>query len=295
MKIVHSYWSKPGLTASVTDKNFGGWSEKKYFYYSWAFSCLKFREYYDDVELVTDKNGYRIFIELFQLPYTSVKVELDQLNDYHEKLWAIGKLYAYSIQEKPFLHVDGDVFIWEKIPSALENAALVAQHAEHNLPHYKDAFLDLKKYYKYIPEIILKDYTENRAIQASNAGVIGGNDLSFFKDFTKQAFDFIHANMSVLEHDNIYGGRFAILYEQYLFACLARKKKINVSYLFQNGTPNYDQLSYLGNKYGKSKFTHIIDTRKRLNSYCFELESMFRNEYPEYYRRIQNLLKKYPL
>ena len=287
MKIVHSYWSKPGrVTKSGVDKNNGGWLHKKYYYFSWALSCLKFKEIYNNIELVTDKEGYKLLVETLQLPYTSVKVELDVLNSYHEKLWAIGKLHAYRIQEEPFLHVDGDVFIWEKFNGALEKAPLVAQHREVDFIHYKDAYNDLLKYHTYIPDLITEDFKKYGRIDASNAGIFGGSDLDFFKEYVEEAFKFIDGNIAGLQNKNVFGSRFAIMYEQYLFACLARKKQLKINYLFSDAEVDYAQLSDFKNKYGPKKYTHVIDVRKKLNTYCWELENMLRAEYPEYYYHI---------
>jgi hypothetical protein len=292
MKIVHSYWSKPGLAnKNAIDKNHGGWLHKKYYYFSWALSCLKFKEIYGNIELVTDKPGYALLVEKLKLPYTSIKVELDILNDYHEKLWAIGKLHAYRIQEEPFLHVDGDVFIWDRFGKSIETASLAAQHREADYAHYKDAYNDLNSYFNYIPEIITDDYQKYGKIDASNAGVFGGSDLDFFQEYVKEAFDFIQRNKTSLENEKVFGSRFAIMYEQYLFSCMARKKQLKINYLFPDNSIDYKQLSDFKNKYTSTKYTHIIDVRKKLNSYCFELENVLRAEYPGYYYKIIKVLE----
>ena len=52
-----------------------------------------------------------ILINKLELPYTDVKVVLDDLNDYDRDLYALGKVYAYGIQEEPFIHVDADIYM----------------------------------------------------------------------------------------------------------------------------------------------------------------------------------------
>src|ERR1700730_5036463 len=130
MKIIQSFWSKPSREIS-SDKSMGGWLEKKNNYMSWALSCLQFRSFYDEVELVTDRYGYDLLINQLELPYTNVKIVLDDLNDFHSDLWALGKIYAYSLQDEPFIHADGDIYIWEKFSDKIENAELVAQNIEN--------------------------------------------------------------------------------------------------------------------------------------------------------------------
>lgn len=115
MKIVQSFWSKPMLMNDNSDAIFrsnGGWTDRIYFYMSWALSCLKFKEIYNEIELVTDINGKHLLYDILELPYTNVVTKLDDLNDYNHNLWALGKLYAYKLQQEPFIHVDSDVFAW---------------------------------------------------------------------------------------------------------------------------------------------------------------------------------------
>lgn len=133
MKLLHSYWSKPYFQ-SEADK--GGWSKNIFHYMSCALSCLRFHEFYD-IELITDKAGKELFIDKIGLPYSSVKVELDVLNNYPPYLWAIGKLYSYSIQTTPFIHVDNDIYIWSKFKDNLINAPLIAHNLEVAYPHNK--------------------------------------------------------------------------------------------------------------------------------------------------------------
>lgn len=77
---------------------------------SWALSCLKFKEIYNEIELVTDINGKHLLYDILELPYTNVVTKLDDLNDYNHNLWALGKLYAYKLQQEPFIHVE---LMWE--------------------------------------------------------------------------------------------------------------------------------------------------------------------------------------
>ena len=115
MKIVQSFWS--GNNWSL-DKNYG-WYSSKYHWLGWVLSVNQLRKFYDEVELVTDRIGYEILINKLKLPYSKVHVILDDLNQYNENLWALAKIKSYSFMNEPFLHVDGDVFIWEKFDEEL--------------------------------------------------------------------------------------------------------------------------------------------------------------------------------
>ena len=52
---------------------------------------------------------------------------IDSLNEYDENLWALAKIKAYQTMNVPFLHVDGDVFIWKPFDSKLLASGLIAQ------------------------------------------------------------------------------------------------------------------------------------------------------------------------
>ena len=110
MKIIQSFWS-----GNKNDLNFNyGWLSSKCNYLSWILSSNQLSKYYDEVELFTDKIGYSILIENLKLPYTKVHVILEELNEYDGKLWALAKIKAYGVMSVPFLHVDGDVYIFEE-------------------------------------------------------------------------------------------------------------------------------------------------------------------------------------
>ena len=183
MKIVQSLWVKPSLKKenfNISDRNKGGWVDKKYNYMSWALSCLQFKKYYNNVELVTDSIGYELLIEKIGLPYSKVDIELDQLNNYHPDLWALGKIQAYSIQNEPFIHADGDVFIFKKFEESFEKSPLIAQNLETEFSYYYEIFKNIEENFDYIPQVLIESKTINGGIIGVNAGLLGGSDFCFF-------------------------------------------------------------------------------------------------------------------
>ena len=116
MKILQTFWTGP---TGVNKENLlgiqAGWLSCEYHWMSWALSCLQAKSVFGSINLVTDKAGKEILVDLLQLPYTNVSTALQTtLDDYHPGLWALAKIYTYSIQTDPFLHLDGDVFLWQK-------------------------------------------------------------------------------------------------------------------------------------------------------------------------------------
>ena len=287
MKIVHSFWSKPSIVIDngTNEKTFGGWRHKRYQYMSWALSCLTFKRYYPNIELVTDLAGKKILIDQLKLPYTSVKVELDCLNTYPEKLWALGKLFAYGLQNEPFIHVDNDIFIWEKFNDEIEKAQLLAQHVDDEEGHYSFAIKHLKERGMIFPSVIQTDLEIYNRFNASNAGIIGGNNIDFFKEYVKLAFEFVDANFNKIDKTLI-GASYAIIYEQYLYSALAREKNIKIELFLKGKENNIINLVNFMNKYGKKKYVHLQSSSKFFFEYCRELEHQLLLEFPEYHERI---------
>jgi hypothetical protein len=63
----------------------------------WALSCLQFRKFYKNVELVTNTAGKTVFQEIFNLPYSQITASLDVLNKYDTQFWTFAKIYTYSL------------------------------------------------------------------------------------------------------------------------------------------------------------------------------------------------------
>ncbi|MGB5821926.1 MAG: DUF6734 family protein [Saonia sp.] len=288
MKIVHSFWSKPSLNRDAKlEKSNGGWRHPKYYYMSWALSCLSFKKCYGEIELVTDLEGKKMLIDQLELPYTSVKVELDLLNNYPVQLWAIGKLYTYGIQDTPFIHVDNDIYIWKKFGNRIENASLVAQHTDKE-EHYSMALERLKHYNIKIPSLLTEDYQNHKEFNCSNVGIIGGTNYPFFKEYVHKAFQFVDGNLDNIT-DTLMGSTYALVYEQYLFSAMARKKRIEVQHLFEGKEEDIMDLTTFMNKYNQSKYVHLLANKKQFFGRCRELEQQLILEYPEYHSRILSL------
>ncbi len=293
MKIIHSYWSKPSIEKGY-DRSAGGWSDKKYNYMSWALSCLQFKKYYSEVELITDKLGKELLIDKLELPYTSVKVELDQLNDYHSDLWALGKIYAYSIQDKPFMHADGDLFIWKKFDSDLESASLFAQNQELNFPYHFDSVKEMEDNLPYIPVCIQEERAINKDdIYGCNAGIFGGNNISFFKEYTKEAFAFVDKNINDIHKINI--GRFNITYEQFLFLCLAKYKNIKIHYFTEGVDHHFKGMTNFNRVPKKTTFIHPVGYYKKYKPIGEHIAMRLLADYPSYFYKIEKLIRNFQL
>src|SRR5690606_2974821 len=294
MRIVQSFWSKPSSNDQSTGSNLrnsGGWPELRYFYYAWALSSLKFSEFFKDLTLFTDKEGKYILVDQLKLPYTKVFVELDQLNTYSPKLWAIGKLYTYSRQTTPFIHADGDFIPFRKFSKQFLQANLLVQSKETGLEKFYLPILNsVKSRFRDIPEEIRNPVT--REAESANLGIVGGHYIDFFRNYSKTAFDFIDKNVDRL--DTVQVGEFNCIAEQYLFYQMAMKRNLDVKFLLSSVSPSFAELIRFHMLPNLSNYIHIIGPYKQDSTVLRSLERTLSRFYPAIYDRINSLMNFSP-
>lgn len=284
MKVIQSFWSQG--QADILPCSFG-WMAPQYNWLSWILSANQLAKYYA-VELYTDQKGYEILIEKLQLPYAKVHVVLDELNHYHKDLWAIPKIKAYSLQQAPFLHVDGDVFIWEPFPEKLMQAGLITQNLESTTLYYKNMWDEIKPKLQYIPTEMDK-YVYGINNSACNMGIIGGHDIDFFQTYTTTAFEFVNRNKDVWH--NINGFNFNIFYEQLLFHEQAMIQQREVDFLIDGITEDNNYVGFGDfDKVPKQKtYLHLLGVYKTNRRVSKMLEAYVMKEYPQFVERLAQL------
>lgn len=290
MKIVQSFWTQGNK--DYTQEGFG-WLNPLDNLLSWTLSVNQLRQFYDDVTLVTDHNGYDLLIKKLHLPYTDVIVCLDELNNYNPNLWALAKIKAYSLMQEPFIHVDGDVFIFEPIHNELKTNDLIVQNAETTTDYYRNAWDKIRPCLTIIPES-MKGYDQNIFNKAYNMGIFGGNDLYFIQDYCKSAFDFVNQNMPTIK--GMDDANFNIFFEQVLLCAMVENKKRTVA-------------TYIKEDIGDNQYRHFADfdavpeNRKYLHALGFyksnpvtgvKMQAFVINHYPAYYEYIEKTLNLKP-
>jgi hypothetical protein len=284
MKIVQSYWSPATSGLGFA----GGWLSAEYHWQSWALSVLQLRQFYDEVELVTDTAGKALLIDTLGLPYTSVRVVFDEaLAAYPHDLWALAKIYAYSIQNEPFLHIDGDVYIWKRFEPHIENAPLVAQNFEVDFPFYQEPLRSMQEAFNNVPTCMLEELNQEKSIFSSNTGVIGGHLIEIFQEYKHLAFGVIDDNVNNLHLVEV--KHFNICFEQFLYYCLAKEKGIPLSYIIDNQgqfDPSYPNFADFHKVPCQTWYVHCMAEYKRQEVVVQHLAKRLRQDYPTYYYRI---------
>ena len=289
MRIIQSAWACN--QSNILTSN-SGWLSPEYNLMSWTLSCLQLKQFYPEVVLYCDNVYAEMLIDNLQLPYTDVICNLDDLNKYHPQLWALPKIYTYSQQEKPFLHVDGDVFIWKEFSDQLLNGDLIAQNIETATDYYQKIMTSLELGLSYFPNELVEERKAKMPILAYNAGILGGSDISFFKEYTKKAFEFVDNNQLNLSKINV--TNFNIFFEQYLFYCLAKKNKKNVNVLITEpiednqykGFGDFVKVPY------EKDYLHLLGAYKRNEFVCKQMADRLRQDFPQYYYKIIEIMKR---
>lgn len=287
MRIVQTFWSGG---KSLLQDGFG-WLHPEYNLMSWTLSCLSLREHYDEVALYTDSEGKRILIDKLHLPYTEVNVIFDDFRCLPQH-WALAKIKTYSIQTRPFIHIDGDVFITEPLPKRIEDAPLVAQNREIGTIYYRRMMDNILKHKDiHLPEYIDKGLRED-SIASYNMGFFGGTDLDFIHRYCQEVFEFMEENRmndASCPHSRVDSN---VFFEQVIFAVMTDREGRKVTGMLNHPLKDegYTRADFCDlNHYGDKPFYHILGGHKRNQSVCKIMDQAMLRLYPELYWQILSL------
>lgn len=278
-KAVHSYWNH-----SKSEDNFSGFASFKDMLASTILSLLIAKPYFEEFELVTNNYGKSILIDKLDLPYTSVRTDLNKWDNLNPIFWGFMKICAYAIQDKPFLHIDNDVYLITKPSEEFLNGKLCFQSIETPFEDFYGWYkilLETAKKAKSFPNIINKHGVD----YAFNCGVAGANDLEIIKEWVNcsAAYVLSHKNKEFFDNSENYLQHQNLLHEQYFIASLSKIK----------GYENNKDVQFILNsndihKEANGKFVHLWGTTKRLSENINKVYNRLKRDYPEYYERIIN-------
>lgn len=254
------------------------WLSVDFYLSTIVLSVLQTKKLYKDntIEFIGDRASIELFNKL-NLPFDVIKDDLESIKSYPKDFWALGKIKAYQLQTENFIHLDTDVILRKKL-DYFDNL-LFQNKEEDNVEH--NWFSDM--YSKQLEVINNKGYkvkSWGKAKYAVNSGIYGCKNLEFNVDYTTQVFDFIINNKNLLvQQYNV--KEYAIVFEQYLFACLIEDRKIKTDYI--SNPFNVDDFIEKG-------FIHIWGAKNKTEWYDY-IRNWIIKDYPFYYEIIQKILK----
>lgn len=278
-RCVYSYWNVEG------ESNTSAFLTFRDFLASITLSMLVSKRNFNEVALVTNDFGKKVLIDRLELPFTEVNLELNNQQNLSKLWWAYTKLKAYSIQEKPFVHIDNDSVLWDGLPKELSESKMCFQSIE---TPFEDGYGWYKHLLKtaekagYFPQLV----KENPVDYSFNCGICGGNDLDIFKEwiklsesyiFAKENEEFFKDSDNLLIHQNL-------LHEQYFISSLTKSKgwKPNKDIKFLiDYTDIFEDCYRSGHK-----FTHLWGTVKKDRKVMERLYERLKKDFPSYYNKI---------
>lgn len=237
----------------------------------WKLSLALIKKNYpnSEINLVCDKNGKDI---LQNLPFDNFHVLLNDIN--YPSIWSLGKIYTYNFAcsaDKPFLHIDADVFLWDRLPTELIESPVFCQSEDRIVG---SNFYDFEKlnYYTNLPVPI--EWVSNKGVMAYNLGIFGGTDITFIQEYCSYVLDmvnnplyqFLWTSTPVIplsENFNLSSTKSCLL-EQGNFGIFCHLKNKTPSILFTNENDSANK-SY-------KKYTHLVGRKgeeeiiKRINA-----------------------------
>jgi hypothetical protein len=248
MKPYMSYWS--GGYRKIPDK----------FTINMHKVCAYFlKQNFGEVHLITDSESLSFFKNI---GYTSITTDLDVVPHEYSSVWSISKLYAYKKISQigdPFIHVDYDVIIWEKLPERILEANLFAQNLEKYFGPKNSTydFYEVENVIKYCPNLHLLSKVP-KIDEGINVGILGGKDLDFIEKYVDLSLNWIlDPENKQFWLSNFFSNAWnkAVIPEQYYLSICAYYYKKEFEFLFQKYWPTPEELSTI-------KYTHLMGEKR---------------------------------
>jgi hypothetical protein len=285
-KVVQTFW--------VDNEKYlnGGWLNTKFHLMGWGLSSLTFSRFFENLELITDAFGKEILIDRLQLPYNSLSLAQEDYRSEFEKIWVLRKIYSYSLQNEPFIHADGDAFLFNLLKHELLDSPLIAQNFEYNYPDYIKAFNEINEKCRYLPSYIKKD--KDGKLSAVNAGIIGGNEFLFFKTFAKEIDIFLYRNQDYINKLKLHTFSLNVFLEQFLFKKIADELALPITVQLKEHI-EYPLKSYATDQFWElprnCDFCHLMSYKRNPTS-CEQMAQRLYIESPELHHKIVEVSKK---
>jgi hypothetical protein len=290
IQAVWSFWTKP-----FRRFHHSAWLNERDHALSWILSVGTVQRHYSDTFLITDDSGAETLIEKLGLRFGKVSLELNALDGADEHWWVLGKLYAYRAPQRPFVHVDSDVFLWKRLPKWLVNSRVFAQNPERFIvdgPIYRPTAWEAEM--QRVGATLPREwqwYSRRRGNVAACCGIVGGRDYEFLRYYAQSAITMLEehgadCNLSTTERLGC-----NVLIEQYfLSSCIeyhrwnpeSRFFGIDIRYLFE---PDAD----VPTSSRQRGYTHLMGSAKRDSDIAERLERRVQKEFPDAYRRLNSL------
>lgn len=268
MRAVWSFWSKPFNACKGR-----GWTEPRHHLQAWGLSLRLASQHYPETVLITDSPGKTLLVERLGLEFTHVSTDLDRLRDVDPGWWALGKLAAYTLQDRPFVHLDTDVFLWRALPPALTSAPVFSQCPEgHSLQNPWNSLRTIEQAFARHEQSLPVEWewASSRCttwFRQENCGILGANRTDFICHYAQEAMRMVlHPSHKALWAELPHKNDFNMMVEQFLLGASIDYHRVNphsafrgitIRHLFPTWTEAYDP-----DAAARVGFTHLLGDAK---------------------------------
>ena len=276
-----SFWSEPAL-----EFGHSAWATPLHHLLSWILSVETAKKHFPETSLVTDSAGARMLIDGVGLNIRRVSTELDSLSGIDPQWWALGKLYAYRSQARPFIHIDSDVYLWNGLPDAALGAPVITQNPEEFTVgeswYHPEKFDLIKNRGGWLPEELGWFRSLGVRQKAECCGIMGGTSNEFISYYADNAINLVQNPVNNVIWPEI--GIDNILVEQYfLSACFEfhrsspekRFGPLEMAYIFGSS-----EEAFTPEAARKAGYTHLIGGAKKNPVLMKRLEKRVERDYP---------------
>jgi hypothetical protein len=295
VRAVWSFWSVPFLAFKRKV-----WQTPLHHLLAWGLSLRTASLHYPDTVLITDRFGKKLLIDELGLQFMHVSTEVERLNKIDAGWWALGKLLAYNLQDKPFVHMDTDVFLWKPLPRHLTSAPVFAQCPEdfHRVDEHCGPLSIERAFARYsLPLPIEWTWSRSRGgrtFRQESCGIVGGTAIEFLRHYSRVALDLVLKPENAPAWDLFPQKEWLnMIVEQFLLgACIDFHRSsatspyddVEIRYLF----PSFAD-AFKPNLTARAGYTHLMGVAKTHPVVGKRIGERMRREDPAFFRRCERV------
>lgn len=295
MQYIHSIWSTPSKNNNFNidvDNNFALKN-----FHSYLLSALLIKKHGYKIDLYCDKYSHEIYS---LIPYNNINV-VDYENDgIDSKFWIWGKVKTQSLVKEPYVHVDGDVFLFRDI---INNKLLngeykcVVQNIENEETIGYNTYTNLyKNSYDFFNDIYIdiNFKIDKYNLNAYNCGVVGFSDLKLRDEYLNLVKNVLQklTQSDVFYNKSKYNGMFLVS-EQSLLLYVLKENNIKPYEIipYQIMARNNDWHSYATN----IGYVHMWGYSKYRPWVVDKIKNKIKKFFPEYQYVLEEFDRRYKI
>jgi hypothetical protein len=260
-RAIYSFWTKP------MEDTYVGFNSEESLIECFALSLHHSKKWFKEVHLITDLKG-KALIDKYGLEFDYVTTELEEaLADIDKNNWALGKIYACKIQDKPFIHIDNDVILFKPLPQSFLRAEAGFQNPENHTWHrfYGDMIDFDKKNYKTPP--IWYTFPSIEDGKSYNCGIIAFNRIEVVQEWWDEALKYAMYLDNIGGYTDVSMNIPSLIFEQHFVASLCKHIGVRVCFLTDfHSSDTYNETHIDDDLAEKLGYTHLISCTKREKS-----------------------------